>query len=486
LSDDGKRLATWGTTNSPMASADWSKMQIWDVATQEEVATIKLDSFPLSVALSPDGKTVAAAGTNGRVSLWSADTGQRTATLLGRTGLGRKLAFTPSGKTILTLCFDGAVQRWSVADAAMIDVVPAPAIPHLIVEKLIVAGEDRALVTGYSWSRSVAWEVPSGKLLMSAEGHGDPIRTLAFREGGKEIVTGSGLSEIYRWDSSSGKRLPDIRIAQAPQYQDPGLKLSATGTRAILSSGQVFDTANGTELFGFKPISSETRHHPRISPCGTKLCVVVTDVTPTPKSAWAFGLDLMTGKQLGDVPIPSSGGAFVSAAISPDGSKVFAAMSKRQDGKVSFSAAARNLKDGKVLSNFDFEEGGYQYPEVVMASDNTTAVVGTPTGRLYAVNYVAGTTLRDLSLKQRTFTCSPVFDSDGKRLAYAVAPNLNETATVIFVVNPATGKTLNEFRGHSKTVTSLLFAPDGKTLVSGSDDTTALVWDLSAGKPTGN
>jgi polar amino acid transport system permease protein len=42
--------------------------------------------------------------------------------------------------------------------------------------------------------------------------------------------------------------------------------------------------------------------------------------------------------------------------------------------------------------------------------------------------------------------------------------------------------TNEDFRGHSKAVTSLAFSPDGKTLASGSEDTTIAYWDLATGE----
>jgi hypothetical protein len=43
----------------------------------------------------------------------------------------------------------------------------------------------------------------------------------------------------------------------------------------------------------------------------------------------------------------------------------------------------------------------------------------------------------------------------------------------------ATGKERGRFEGHRADVNSVAFAPDGRTLVSGSGDTTALVWDVT-------
>ncbi len=43
-----------------------------------------------------------------------------------------------------------------------------------------------------------------------------------------------------------------------------------------------------------------------------------------------------------------------------------------------------------------------------------------------------------------------------------------------------TGKELKQFKGHQGEVTTLSLAADGKTLASGSKDTTILIWDISA------
>jgi WD40 repeat protein len=66
------------------------------------------------------------------------------------------------------------------------------------------------------------------------------------------------------------------------------------------------------------------------------------------------------------------------------------------------------------------------------------------------------------------------YSSDGR---YFVANNFK--AALLFDV--ASGRQLRSFTGHSDVVTSVAFSPDGKTVLTGSDDETARLWDVRTG-----
>ncbi|AFZ22944.1 WD40 repeat-containing protein [Cylindrospermum stagnale PCC 7417] len=71
---------------------------------------------------------------------------------------------------------------------------------------------------------------------------------------------------------------------------------------------------------------------------------------------------------------------------------------------------------------------------------------------------------------------SVVFSPDGKTVASGSYDN------TIKLWDVTTGKTLKTLTGHSSYVRSVVFSPDGKTVASGSYDNTIKLWDLTTGK----
>jgi WD40 repeat protein len=66
------------------------------------------------------------------------------------------------------------------------------------------------------------------------------------------------------------------------------------------------------------------------------------------------------------------------------------------------------------------------------------------------------------------------FSPDGKLFAVASS----EPGARIRLMETATGKEVWRIEGFRGVVRSLAFMPDGRRLVSGMDDSSALVWDL--------
>jgi WD40 repeat protein/serine/threonine protein kinase len=78
---------------------------LWDIASRKVRTTLPgVTGDVLSVAWSPDGKTVAAGTAEGKVLLWHTASGQAAVILRAQIGYVWSLAFAPDGKTLAAAC----------------------------------------------------------------------------------------------------------------------------------------------------------------------------------------------------------------------------------------------------------------------------------------------------------------------------------------------------------------------------------------------
>ncbi|WP_081696194.1 serine/threonine-protein kinase [Planktothrix prolifica] len=151
-----------------LASGSFDKtIKLWDVQSQRQIATLTGHSnlvshvFVRSVAFSPDGRTLAS-GSDGlglfrsTIQLWDVQSQQEIATLTGHSGLVRSVAFSPDGRTLASGgggLFRSTIQLWDVQSQGKIATLdrhssffnPAP---------LAFSPDGRTLASG-SWDSTI-------------------------------------------------------------------------------------------------------------------------------------------------------------------------------------------------------------------------------------------------------------------------------------------------------------------------------------------
>lgn len=200
---------------------------------------------------------------------------------------------------------------------------------------------------------------------------------------------------------------------------------------------------------------------------------------PQPKSLAVAVWDVGTGVKLCELDSPV--GEVTFAAVSPDRTKLATVIATRTpDNKSEVRVIGWELATGKKLGTYS-EPGGFGTTYLTMAPDNLSAIVTSPTGKVLVVNLVEGKATQEIDTGRRNLTAAPAFAPGGKQFALAIANGFGgEYANEIKIYDWEGFKPGSSFRGHGAAATCLAFSPDGKTLASGSLDTTVLLWDLTA------
>ncbi len=200
ISPDGKTLASGSRDN---------QIVLWDMVAQ------KLIGMPLSghtnqvrsLAFSPDGKILASSGNDMTVILWDTLTWEMIGEpLAGHTKAVRGLAFSPDGSMVASGSEDGTVIFWDTVTREMIGeplVVNAEGI-----RPIAFSPDGKVLASGGLDQQIVLWDVSTREMIGEPlKGHASTVQALAFSPNGKILASGSIDKTIILWDVATGEPL---------------------------------------------------------------------------------------------------------------------------------------------------------------------------------------------------------------------------------------------------------------------------------------
>ena len=188
-----------------------------------------------AVAISPDGRYLAAGGDAGDLRLFDLRTGEERA--LANQDRVISLAFSPDGGTLLSAgAVDGGLHLWDPVAGSLrktlsaAECSPLGAADSMSTYSVAFHPERRSIASAHSGGRVRLWDEASGQCRHEADGHqGKIVLSLAFEPGGRRLASGGEDGYVQLWDTATG--LQPTRRFQAHDQRLTELAFSPDGSR---------------------------------------------------------------------------------------------------------------------------------------------------------------------------------------------------------------------------------------------------------------
>lgn len=182
----------------------------------------------LCIAYSPDSRFVATGGTDDRIVLWDARTGNPIREMMNKEW-ALAVKFTPDGRYIVSAGREERVRLWDVNTGKMVREMKGHRDQIL---SLDISPDGRYAITGSIDKMVKLWDIQMGVFLKDFKGHRDQVSSVAFSPDGKKVVSGSADKTIREWSVPDGNELRVIKTkawVRAVAYSPDGQYI-ATGS----------------------------------------------------------------------------------------------------------------------------------------------------------------------------------------------------------------------------------------------------------------
>ena len=452
-----------------------------------------------ALAFSPDGKTFASGSEDMTVRIWNTKRGSKHGTLKGHTGWVTALAFSKDGKTIASGDTDGTVRVWNVHKKREVALLKG----HInTILALAFAPDGKTLASGSADGTIHFWDPNNGEKITTYDNdYTELISTIAFSSDNKTISTAMFNNHVRKYDVKTGNKVAEF--TDGIQKFTREITLSPDGTHLACQA------ENGKIAFNARQswrTDKSYQGHEKIQ-------------------IW----DLKNDKEL-----PSLMHAYGKMAFSPDNKMLVSGFSEESERMINQDTMVYTGGGGDLFWFWDVKSGKREfsitprdyvsfYP-IAFTSDGTkfvssdrseftvfwdyntrkrghTIEVGAD---VFAIsrdnNYIAIKDFLDISLWDisklemignigsikgsyahslegaagKVLTFSP----EGTILLVSSVSHIHSFCSdAIDLIDVKTGNKLLSLPGHTEPIETLLFSHDGKTLASGSQDGTVLLWN---------
>jgi RNA polymerase sigma factor (sigma-70 family) len=462
-----------------MAAAGWRRLtlQILAVATPNGIFCIEDDGKnkdPFTLRVGTEFRTIAfadgllAGGTaKGDVHLWEVSPGATKPRgnwhNPGGTPLALAVADCRDGPRVMSVSahVKGVeVRNWDPINKKEISLVKLEGLsaqnPGSAPIKVVLSPDGKRVAVAEPASSCVRlWDATTGKELSTSPGHTAAVRQVAFLPDGKAVASFGADGALLVWQVGSEGQPRQVtgpdRLVQATAISPDG-KLAAVARSPNSIDVRDMATGNSVTVIDNEPVSCLA-----FAPDGKSLALGSGTATATGPEIWL--LADKSRRALG-----GEKGQVFNLAYSPDG-KLLATDEALTIGLWDVAA------DRKVWT-LSTPGSGLRNP---LAFDPTGRVLAGASQGGDSVTLYDVATGRDLRRCRRpgSLIQSLAFARGGRLLVVG-----DEEGLTLWEV--ATGAQVLHLAGHTGTVNAVAVSPDGNRILSGSADTTVLLWDLAA------
>ena len=200
LSADGKKLAAAGCDRT---------VNVWDISggygkTQPEQSVENHADWVFGIAFSPDGKYLLTCSRDKTAKVWDLNAKESVMTYPDHQGTVTGVAFKPDGKTAFSAGADNALRSWSATGPASTKPGKPLGTHAKPILKLIEHPTQPLLATCSEDMTVKLWNADKGSLLRTLNGHTDQVFSIAFSPDATLLASGSWNGEVKVWKVSDG------------------------------------------------------------------------------------------------------------------------------------------------------------------------------------------------------------------------------------------------------------------------------------------